>query len=116
MSTITIQPGQPGEGVGYNVHKPLPYPFHIDIETGKCTRGRGTSDLGDDPTGTTPWVLLGLQDGDVQELARTRSEWTADPQSAVGLRPVFIDWSGSIFALGQPITHVTVDAPKPVVA
>ena len=36
MSTITIQPGQYGEGMVYNVRKPLPYPYHLDPETGDC--------------------------------------------------------------------------------
>ena len=36
MSTITIQPGQDGEGMVYNPRKSLPYPYHLDPETGDC--------------------------------------------------------------------------------
>lgn len=104
MSTITIQPGQPGRGMEYDVHLPLPYPFHIDAKTLKCTRGRGTQDLGEDPTGVTPWRLLGFQRGDVQELVLTAREFVANPSLSVGLVPVFIDWRGAIFSISTPIT------------
>jgi len=105
-NVISIQPGQPGEGMGYNVHKPLPYPFHIDPETGRCIRGRGTADLGEAPPGD-PWVLVGFQTGDVQHVVLFLREFAQDPQKAVGLVPVFIDERG-MFALTVPITNVTV--------
>ncbi|MBO9556730.1 hypothetical protein [Cellulomonas sp.] len=109
MSTVvTIQPGQPGMGLDYDVREPLPYPFHVDVATGDCTRGRGTAEAGDDPTGTTPWRLLGFQRGDVQELVLTLRDFAADPQSAVGLVPVFLNWRGGVFSLAVPITNVTV--------
>lgn len=109
MSTtriLSIQPGQPGEGMDYNVRKPLPYPFHIDADTGQCVRGRGTEALGDVPAGAKPWVLVGFQRGNVQRLVMTVDDFVRDPQAAVGLVPVFAD-RGSIFALTEPITDVT---------
>ncbi|WP_263121154.1 hypothetical protein [Cellulomonas sp. RIT-PI-Y] len=116
-TTITIQPGQPGQGMRYNVRQPLPYPFHIDADTGDCVRGRGTAELGDDPTGTTPWRLLGFQTGAVQELTLTFRQWLSDPEAGRGLFPVFIDWRGSIFHLTEPITDVKVNAdPQRVVS
>lgn len=103
MSTISIQPGQPGEGMGYNVNKPLPYPFHIDPETGECKHGRGTAEF----DGAT-WTLLGFQAReDVKHVDLYRHEWLDDPQQAVGMFPVF-GGGDAIFNLTVPITDVTV--------
>ncbi len=105
-TTITLQPGQPGQGMVYDVHQPLPYPFHIDVPSGDCVHGRGTHAFGDAPAGG-PWRLIGLQRGDEQSLVLTFPQFVNDPQSAVGLVPVFVDESG-IFALDVPITSATV--------
>lgn len=105
-TTITIQPGQPGNGLDYDVHRSVPYPFHIDAGTGACTRGRGTSDLGEAPEGS-PWRLIGFQSGDIQELVLGFADFTQDPSRAVGLVPVFTDAEVGIFALREPVTDVT---------
>jgi len=102
---ISIQPGQLDEGMGYNVHKPLPYPFHIDAASGACKHGRGTSELGDAPEGK-PWVLIGFQRGEEQSIVVTFAEFCEDPSAAIGLRPVFVG-HGSFFALSVPVTDVT---------
>lgn len=108
---ITIQPGQPGNGMDYDVHKPLPYPFHIASDTGDCTRGRGTSDIPsdvDDPR-KQPWRLLGFQDdAAVQTVDMLLETFIQDPHAAVGKFPVFVNGNGDIFNLTEPITGVTV--------
>jgi hypothetical protein len=104
-TTITVQPGQPGMGMDYDVRQPLPYPFHIDADTGRCVRGRGTADLGEAPE-DQPWGLVGFQRGNVQRLVLTVDDFVRDPQAAVGLVPVFVG-NGSIFALTVPVTDVT---------
>lgn len=104
--TITIQPGQPGEDMDYNVHKPLPYPFHINTENGDCVHGRGTDEF-DLPKGRMPWRLIGFQIlRDVQELDHTLEEFIEHPEAiAIGHYPVFIH-EGDIFSLDVPITSV----------
>lgn len=98
---ITIQPGQPGEGMGYNVHKPLPYPFHVDTKTGDVIQGP--------PTEFDDWRLLGFQpDVGTQSVELTRSVWLAgDVDACVGMVPVFIDSDGGMFSLDVPITKTT---------
>lgn len=108
-TTITVQPGQPGMGMDYDVRVPLPYPFHIDATTGDCTRGRGTTDQ-DEATNGRPWRLIGFQAGDVQELVLTLVDFASDPQAAYGLVPVFVDGK-SPFALGVPVIDVIDHRP-----
>lgn len=109
-TTITIQPGQPGEGMDYDIRKPLPYPFHIDVTNGDCVHGRGT-DRFDVPAGRMPWRLIGFQNlRDVQQVDHSLADFVADPEGvAVGHYPVFIH-EGDIFNLDVPITNVTTSA------
>lgn len=98
--TITIQPGQPGEGMNYNVHKPLPYPFHVNTETGDVMSGPHT--------GNETWRLVGFQpDADTQTVTLRREDFAAEPNKAVGLCPVFVDEHGCMFNLTEPITRAT---------
>lgn len=97
---ITIQPGQPGEGLNYNVMKPLPYPWHIDAETGDV--GRQEFWKG------TPARLIGFQDNaDVQRVNLWLDDFAADPQKAVGKYPVFVKDNGDMYNTTVPITDVT---------
>lgn len=96
---ITIQPGQHGEGMGYNVLKKLPYPFHIDGETGKCVRGQGV-------TKTFTWRLMGFQNRK-EEIILTREQFHLTPHRAIGKYAVFYTGSG-ITALTVPITDFTI--------
>jgi hypothetical protein len=105
--TISIQPGQPGEGMGYNPHLPLPYPFHVDSITGDCLHGRGTAACGDAPEGR-PWRLVGFQRTTDQHLDVTFEQFVADPTSVVGCYPVFAEPGLEIFSLNVPITGVQV--------
>lgn len=108
-TTITIQPGQPGMGLEYDVRQPLPYPFHIDSATGDCVRGRGTADL--DAALKRPWRLIGFQqDPDVQRVDLLLEQWRDDPQGAVGMYAVF-SVGTAFFNLTEPITGVRVIAP-----
>lgn len=103
MATITIQPGQPGEGMNYNVLKPLPYPWHIDTETGDV--GRQEFWKGD------PARLMGFQaTAEVQRVVLFMEDFFADPQKAVGMFPVFQRENGSMYNTIVPITDVTVRA------
>lgn len=109
--TITIQPGQPGEGMDYNVHKPLPYPFHIDASTGDCVHGRGTDAIASDVApGGDPWLLIGFgfqQDRSRQQVDLWFTDFVDLPEDAIGMYPVFIH-AGEIFSLDVPITNVRV--------
>lgn len=98
---IQIQPGQPGEGMAYNVNKPKPYPFHIDPKTGNV--GRQDFWKGD------PLRLLGFQDtAEVQRVTMFLEAFVADPPAAIGKFPVFIKKGGGIYSSIEPITEVTV--------
>lgn len=109
MTTITIQPGQPGEGMRYDVMKPLPYPYHVDAKTGEA--GRQEFWRGD------PAVLLGFQEqADTQRVDLFLTEWVTDPQKAVGMFPAFARTDGSMYTLMVPITSVFVNAPRVVQA
>lgn len=94
--TITIQPGQPGEGMDYNVRKPLPYPIHVDPDTDRARWGN------------EEYVLIGFQwTAEDQTVAFLASTFYEDPQVAVGTYPVFAD-GGRFFNLTTPITRVSV--------
>lgn len=101
MEIIQIQPGQPGEGMNYNVNKPLPYPWHIDPKNGNV--GRQDFWKGD------PLRLLGFQDtAEVQRLDMMFGAFVADPEAAVGKFPVFLKKGGGMYNITEPITSVTV--------
>lgn len=109
--TISIQPGQPGRGMEYDVHLRLPYPYHIDAETGECTHGMGTNELMQAPEGK-PWRLVGFQRGDEQAVVLVHAQFVANPAAAVGLVPVFYGGSAAgespkFFALRVPVIDVT---------
>lgn len=103
---ITLQPGQPGEGMDYNVNKPLPYPIHVDdklactnVPVDGCAFG-GTQ--GDHPR------LVGFQktaDPDPVGLVLADDDWRSDPDVCVGMFPVFVN-RGDMFNLTVPIRSV----------
>jgi len=97
---ITLQPGNTPDG-GYDVNLPLPYPYHVDAETGEV--GRQEFWRGD------PKSIIGFQeDPDIQFVDKMWSEVAEDPQTAVGMFPVFVDWKGKMFSLTTAIRKVTV--------
>lgn len=99
-NTLSIHPGQPGEGMNYNVNKPLPYPYHVDADTGDVKPGPQTNN--------ESWRLLGFQpDADTQHVEVWREDWLNEPNTAVGLVPVFVDADGGMFSLDVPVTRVT---------
>lgn len=100
MKIITIHPANTSTGE-YDVNRPLPYPYHIDAETGEV--GRQEFWRGD------PKSIIGFQeDPDVQFVDKMWSEVAADPETAVGMYPVFVDWKGQMFSLTTAIRKVAV--------
>lgn len=100
MTTISIQPGQPGMEQQYDPMLPLPYPFHVDADTGMIER--------QDFWRGEPAQLLGFQEGTVQRIVLYRHEWAKDPDSAIGLRPVFANDDGTMWSHVGQITSVAV--------
>lgn len=98
---ITIQSGQPGEGMKYNPAKPKPYPYHIDPATGDVDR--------QDVWKGDPLRLMGFQaESDIQRVALHLKDFAADPQAAVGMFPVFLSADGGMYSLSAPIVSVAV--------
>ena len=94
----------------YDVHRPLPYPFHLDAD-GNVLRQefwRGE-----------PVKLLGFQySPDAQEIGLLAEDWlptaasyhssnVVGPTAVVGLWPVFLDADGSIWSHVYPVDGVT---------
>lgn len=96
MKIITIQPANTTDGT-YDVHQPVPYPFHIEVATGEVLRQefwRGE-----------PASIIGFQnDVDVQTVDLLWRDAVKEPQKMVGLFPVFSRDNGSMFNLTTPIT------------
>lgn len=110
-STVSIQPAQ-GETVGeYDVHKPLPYPFHIEPD-GSVAR--------QDFWQGTPARLAGFQvDPKVMKVEIFDFQWLADldtVERVVGMHAVFIDSSGSMWTDRRPVERVTVHAAPTAVS
>lgn len=100
---ITIRPGNAPDGT-YNVHEPLPYPFHVDAATGEVGR--------QDFWKGQPFRVLGFQtDAEAQTVDLRWEEAAADPERIKGMFAVLLDTSGdesTIYHLTCPITDVTV--------
>lgn len=100
MTLITIQPGNTTTGE-YDVHKPLPYPYHVDAATGDVDR--------QDFFKGTPAAVIGFQDdADVQVVDLLWKDAAADPDRIVGKFPVLVDSNGNIYSLTVPITSTYV--------
>lgn len=96
-TVVTIHIANEVDG-SYNVRKPLPYPYHLDKVgvVGRQDYWRGS-----------PERLIGFQRWDVQEIVLYVQEFLADPDSAIGLSPVFIDLDGTIWNHEYPVYKVT---------
>lgn len=103
MSTITLQPGNTADGT-YDVHQPLPYPYHVDAETGLVGRQEFWKGA--------PFRVLGFQrEATRQQVDLWWIDVPADPDQVVGMYPVLLDTSsgeGEIYNLTVPITRVTI--------
>ena len=98
-NVLSIHIGQPGEGMNYNVNKPLPYPYHVDASTGGVRPGPQTNN--------EIWRLIGFQpDTNTQRVEVWLEDWLNEPDTAVGLVPVFVD-ADRMFNLNAPVTSVT---------
>lgn len=92
----TLQPGQPGEGMEYNVHKPLPYPIFLDSDL-RVDRKTSVPEVGD--------KLIGFQKFQkVQKIRLHIEEFLMDPSMAEGMFPVFSDGEG-FYSVEVPITR-----------
>ena len=96
---ISIQPANTAAGA-YDVKLPLPYPFHIEAETGNV--GRQDFWKGD------PLRLMGFQvDADVQHVDVLYREFMNDPKVGEGKFAVFMRADGSMYSMTMPIMSVT---------
>lgn len=92
--TVTIQPKQTGDV--------LPKPYHVsqDGSIGRQEFWKGN-----------PAQLAGFQRRvNVHEVDLLHEDFWLDPQSAVGMYPVFICADGSMFNLTNPIATVSMKA------
>lgn len=101
-TVITIQPANSADGT-YDVHEPLPYPYHVDAATGDVGR--------QDFWKGVPFRVLGFQkDVDVQQVDLWWEEAAADPDQIVGMFAVMLDTSEEephMYNLTRPISSVT---------
>lgn len=98
---ITIQPANSADG-SYDVHKPLPYPYHI---------GEGGLVGRQDFWAGEPAALVGFQnDPNVQHVDVHFTEFWDNPQIAVGKYPVLVDHDGGMWNHTHPISDVSVHA------
>ena len=98
---ITIQPANTPGGK-YDVNLPLPYPFHIDVDTSRVLR--------QDAWKGNPYALLGFQqDLDVQKVDLFLADaMETNPHLIVGMYPVFSEKNEGIYTYILPINSVTV--------
>ncbi len=121
VTLISLQPGQPGEGLDYCPSKPLPYPIFVGDDD-RCENVPGK-----DPAGVRyPLArevagsgrrmlpkLVGFQKGAAPnpESMLSVDRWRLDPETAVGMYPVFCEPAGfdaGMFNLNVPITSVSL--------
>lgn len=95
MATITIQPATLPDLT-------RPYPWHIDTATGDV--GRQEFWKGD------PYRLMGFQKASdsVQRVTVFLEDFTATPDKAIDMQPVFIRADGSMYSSSHTIETVTV--------
>jgi hypothetical protein len=103
--TISIQPANTPSGA-YDVNTPLPYPYHL-IVPGEVDKFDPLAVDRQDFWQGDPERLVGFQRGDVQEVVLWPGDFVADPESAVGLRPVFTTTDGDMFTITNPIDSVS---------
>ena len=105
MTTISIQPANTPSG-RYDVNIPLPYPYHL-IVPGNVDRLVALAVDRQDFWRGDPAKLIGFQRGDAQEVVLWPGDFVANPESAVGLRPVFLTAAGDMYALAVPVDSVS---------
>ena len=88
MTRRVLQLGNTETGE-YDVREALPYPYRVNED--------GTIDRQDFWQGS-PYALLGFQRGDVQEVVVLAEDWLRDGVDVSGLRPVFTDAGGTVWA------------------
>lgn len=96
---VSIQVANTEDG-SYDVHLPLPYPYHIDDDgnVGRQDFWRGE-----------PKSLIGFQaERDRHEVDLFFHDFWDDPEKAVGMFPVFVDAGGTFWNHLWPVTSVSV--------
>jgi len=93
MRTIQLQPEEQNGGT-------LPYPYYIDPETFEVGR--------QDIWRGSPYRLLGFNDTrETGNIELEVTEWIENPESAVGMFPVFENRKGGIFTYQLPVMSVS---------
>lgn len=101
QNTRSIHPQQPGVPLGeYDVRQPLPYPLHVNLN-GDVLR--------QDYWQGEPTALIGFQlDESVQTVDLLTSAWfNGEPDSAVGMFPVFMGRDGNFYTDLRPVAKVS---------
>ena len=111
-STISLQPAQ-GEVLGVDdVHRPRPYPYHIDALDGSVLR----QDLWEG----VPARLAGFSvDAVEMAISIPTVQWLADLDTierVTGMHPVLIDRDGTMWTDRRPVERVTVYTSEAVTA
>lgn len=100
MSSIYSVQQANTESGEYDVHEPMPYPYHVDTD-GKV--GRQELWRGD------PEVMVGFQKAaDVQVVDLLWQVAVKHPEKIPGMFPVFCRSNGTFFSSSRPVSRVTV--------
>lgn len=93
------------------------HPFPVAVRPDNTVGFRPNPDLGPQAK-AWPETLIGFQDdADMQRVGLFANDFQADPETAVGKYPVFIDGTGTMYVSQLPVATVTtVDAEAPTYA
>lgn len=107
---VGLQPGQAGNGMGYDPRVPLPYPIFVGGDD-RCENVPGYPFAHTAEDRSKLPILVGFQppDTSTQHVVVSVDEWWEDWHSAIGLVPVFYEPGGfddGMFSLGVLITGI----------
>ena len=99
MTTRSIQPTQAGAAFGeYDVHQPVPYPYHIDSDGNVLRQDFWRGD---------PSRLIGFQATREQHVDLFYTDWfKGEADAVVGMYPVFVTDQGEMYTDARPIASV----------
>ena len=101
-TTITVQTGNTQSGT-YDVHQPLPYPFHCEAATGRVGR--------QDFWQCEVYRIVGFQQQlEVQTVDLFWAEAAQQPERMHGMFPVVVDSDGNLSVWTTPVTSTAVTA------
>lgn len=85
----------------YDVHKPMPYPYHIGDANGAVGR--------QDFWNGEPERLIGFQATRKRQVVDLfAAKFWDEPAQAIGMYPVFQDRDGGVWNMSYPVTEVVV--------